>query len=217
MGISRNLFILVTLICTFLLPGKISAQQAGGDSLVQFSGLVLSSDSLMGLEGVSIRRRGSYFGTSSNSQGIFTLVAERGDTVIFSSIGYKTEMYVVPTTLTAQRYSMIITLTSDTLWLNTVVVKPFISQALLQHYFVTMDIPEDEDLAIARRNLEAELLRQQAAAMGADGPENADLVIRQEAAKYYYSGQTPPINILNPFAWAQFINAWKRGDFKKKK
>jgi len=26
-----------------------------------------------------------------------------------------------------------------------------------------------------------------------------------------------PMNILNPLAWADFIKAWKRGDFKKKK
>jgi hypothetical protein len=25
------------------------------------------------------------------------------------------------------------------------------------------------------------------------------------------------MNVLNPAAWADFINAWKRGDFKRKK
>jgi len=25
-----------------------------------------------------------------------------------------------------------------------------------------------------------------------------------------------PNNLLNPIAWAKFIKAWKRGDFKKK-
>jgi hypothetical protein len=24
------------------------------------------------------------------------------------------------------------------------------------------------------------------------------------------------MNIFNPFAWAEFIKAWKRGDYKKK-
>jgi hypothetical protein len=33
---------------------------------------------------------------------------------------------------------------------------------------------------------------------------------------YYAGGQIPPMNILNPFAWAQFFEAWKRGDFKRK-
>ncbi|RYY10091.1 MAG: carboxypeptidase-like regulatory domain-containing protein, partial [Chitinophagaceae bacterium] len=26
-----------------------------------------------------------------------------------------------------------------------------------------------------------------------------------------------PQNIFNPFAWNEFIKAWKRGDFKNKK
>jgi len=29
-------------------------------------------------------------------------------------------------------------------------------------------------------------------------------------------GQVPPQNIFNPIAWAEFIQAWKRGDFKRK-
>jgi len=26
----------------------------------------------------------------------------------------------------------------------------------------------------------------------------------------------PPMNIFNPAAWSEFIQAWKRGDFKNK-
>ncbi len=53
--------------------------------------------------------------------------------------------------------------------------------------------------------------------MAMDGDENADYYMRQEAAEFYYDGQIPPMNIFNPFAWAQFIKAWKNGDFKKDK
>lgn len=187
------------------------------DSLIQFSGIVLSSDSLIGLEDVNIRVKGRIFGTVSNVQGIFTLVTHPGDTVLFTRIGYKRNEYVVPRNLKSKLYSMIITLTADTFTVSTVIVTPFISSALLPYYFATLNLPEDEMDVLARRNLESELLRKQAAALGADGAENQDYIIRQEAAKYYYAGQAPPINILNPFAWAQFIKAWKNGDFKKKK
>jgi len=196
---------------------KNAIAQTQGDSLVQFSGIVLSSDSLRGLEDVNIRVKGNYYGSASNAQGIFSLVSRLGDTIVFSSVGYKKREYVVPKTLDSKLYSMIMTLAEDTLTLAPVIITPFISSALLHHYFVTLNLPEDELEVLARKNLESEFLRQQAAAMGADGPENQDLMIRQEAAKYYYAGQTPPINILNPFAWAKFIKAWKRGDFKKKK
>ncbi len=186
------------------------------DSLVQFSGLIMSSDSLMALSDVNIRIKGHFYGTISNTLGIFTLVAKKNDTIMFTSIGYKPKQYIVPSNLSSQRYSMVITLASDTFVVDTVFIKPFISNALLPHYFATVDIPEDEMEVLARRNLEAEFLKQQAAAMPADAAENQDFTIRQEAAKYYYQGQAPPINILNPFAWAQFIKAWKNGDFKNK-
>lgn len=186
------------------------------DSLVQFSGLVMSSDSLMALNDVNIRIKGHFYGTISNALGIFTLVAKKSDTVVFTSIGYKPKQYIVPNNLSSRRYSMVITLASDTFVVDTVFIKPFISNALLPHYFATVDIPEDEMEVLARHNLEAEFLKQQAMNMPADAAENQDFTIRQEAAKYYYQGQAPPINILNPFAWAQFIKAWKNGDFKNK-
>ncbi|MEO6542156.1 MAG: carboxypeptidase-like regulatory domain-containing protein, partial [Ferruginibacter sp.] len=50
-----------------------------------------------------------------------------------------------------------------------------------------------------------------------DGREASSQYLRQNANKAYYAGQAPPMNIFNPFAWAEFIKAWKRGDYKSKK
>jgi hypothetical protein len=50
-----------------------------------------------------------------------------------------------------------------------------------------------------------------------DGREAVSQQFRNQAAKAYYAGQTPPMQVFNPAAWADFIQAWKRGDFKKKK
>ena len=52
--------------------------------------------------------------------------------------------------------------------------------------------------------------------MPADGREASGMVIRQQARNYIYTGQTKPMNIFNPIAWKNFIDAWRRGDFKKK-
>jgi hypothetical protein len=50
-----------------------------------------------------------------------------------------------------------------------------------------------------------------------DGSQNYKFSMQQMQDKYYYNGQLQPISILNPFAWAQFIKAWKEGKFKRKK
>jgi hypothetical protein len=51
----------------------------------------------------------------------------------------------------------------------------------------------------------------------ADGSEAYALTRQNLVTEYQYSGQYKPQNIFNPIAWAQFVKAWKRGDFKKKK
>ncbi|MBL7892109.1 MAG: carboxypeptidase-like regulatory domain-containing protein, partial [Bacteroidia bacterium] len=45
---------------------------------------------------------------------------------------------------------------------------------------------------------------------------NYKYAMEQRYSKLYYAGQYPSYSILNPIAWTQFIQAWKRGDFKKK-
>ncbi len=178
--------------------------------LIQFTGIIVTNDSLMGVSNVNIRIAGTLSGTTSNDQGFFSLVASPFDTILFSAIGFKTEKYVVPD-LTAKKYTMIQTMTQDTLQLPEAIVKPYISKELFQHYFVTLDLPDDQgDLD----NMDPETLKEVAMAMSMDGSENGKYVLRQDAGRYYYSGQIPPINILNPFAWAQFIKAWKDGKLK---
>ena len=51
----------------------------------------------------------------------------------------------------------------------------------------------------------------------ADGrKETSSIVIKQQAQDYVYTGQIKPQNIFNPVAWKKFIDAWRRGDFKRK-
>jgi hypothetical protein len=74
----------------------------------------------------------------------------------------------------------------------------------------------DDLYETARKNLDEAQRRVLIANLPADGREAVNYQLRQQATKAYYAGQVPPMNILNPAAWADFIQAWKRGDFKKK-
>ena len=49
-----------------------------------------------------------------------------------------------------------------------------------------------------------------------DGGEATRMQLNKVANRAVYQGQTPPQNIFNPAAWAEFIQAWTRGDFKNK-
>ena len=59
-------------------------------------------------------------------------------------------------------------------------------------------------------------MAEKAAAMPMNGSLNFKFENQQRANQLYFTGHYRPNNLLNPIAWAQFIQAWKRGDFKKK-
>ena len=86
-----------------------------------------------------------------------------------------------------------------------------------------MKIPTTE-YDIAQRNLAIQELKERAAAMGYDAAEMQDYVIGLQNQALYNQGKYYGENgcaailgaITNPFAWAEFFEALKRGDFKSK-
>ena len=184
--------------------------------LVQFSGVVLTSDSLQGLPFATVIIKGSGRGTMTNYQGFFSLVAAKGDHVIFTTVGFKTHEVVIPDTLQQDKYSIIAMMSHDDINLGEVIIYPWPTKEEFRQAFLSLNIPDDE-IEIAKKNLDKERLRMIGDMMPTDGGERSTLALRQEAAKFYYAGQVPPMNIFNPIAWANFIKAWKNGDFKKKK
>lgn len=189
---------------------------AAQSDVVQFSGYVLTPDTLMGIPFVNVYIPRSKKGTISREDGYFSFAAEKGDTVRFSCLGFEPDTYVIPADLQSNKYTIIKLLTTDTFYLNETVIYPWPSRETFRMAFLNLEMEED-DVDRALKALEAEYARERGEMMAMDADENADYYLRQEAAKYYWAGQAPPQNIFNVFAWAQFIEAWKRGDFKRKK
>lgn len=183
--------------------------------VVQFSGYVLTPDTLMGIPFVNVSVKGSNKGTISDPSGFFSFAGEAGDTILFSSLGFKKSVYVIPQDLQTNKYSIIKLMAQDELFIDTVTIYPWPTKDMFRQAFLALDLePSDYDRAMT--NLEREYLKEVGQAMAMDANENADYYLRTQAQKYYYAGgQAPPQNIFNVFAWAQFIEAWKRGDFKK--
>ena len=190
--------------------------QAQEKKIIQFSGYVLTPDSLLGVPFVNIYESKSLKGTTSYIDGFFSFAAETGDTIIFSSIGFKQSYFVIPQNLITNKYSIVKLLPQDTTLIDSVVIYPWPTKELLKQAFLDIKL-EETDSDRAARNLEREYLREIGEMMAYDADENNDYYMRTEAQKFYYAGQAPPQNIFNLFAWAKFIEAWKRGDFKKRK
>lgn len=207
------LFLLLTLAAQHAFSQKKSA--ATDKSLVQFSGVVVTADSLQPLPYTSIIIKNTYRGTITDYFGFFSFVAKMGDTIEFAAIGYKRAEVVIPDTLTDQRCSMIQLLQRDTILLKEVVIFPWPTKEQFKEAFINLRVPDD-DLARAEKNLDRNQINFLAATMAMDGSMNYKNFINQQSTRMYYTGQMPTTNLMNPVAWAKFIQAWQDGAFRRK-
>lgn len=185
------------------------------DSVVQLFGIVMTADSLKGIEAVSVTIRGSNRGTVTNSQGVFSIVVLKGDVIDFTHVSYKPKTVTIPKNLEGNQYSVVQLMVEDTFYLPATIIRPRPSPEQFARDFVNTKVPDD-DIEIARQNNSAAKRRVLMQSTPADGGEATSLQMRNVATKATYQGQTPPMNIFNPAAWQEFIQAWKRGDFKNK-
>jgi len=209
----------ITFILVLLLTSNADAQRV--NDLVQFSGVVVTADSLRPVPFATISVGKTGRGTSSDYLGFFSIVVHKNDLVSFSAVGYRSGLFRIPDTLSENRYSMIQVMSSDTIMLTETVIYPWPSKEQFRHAFLTLRIPDD-DIEIARRNLAYMEMREiygrnyDPEKFGFTPGQSYHNYMSGQADKLYYRGQTMPNNLLNPIAWAKFIQAWKRGDFKKK-
>ncbi|MEO6290903.1 MAG: carboxypeptidase-like regulatory domain-containing protein [Ginsengibacter sp.] len=204
------------LFLSFFIPAAANAQfETYKDSVVQLYGVVMSADSLKALPSVSIVVSGQNRGTITNEQGVFSIVVLKGDKVEFTSVGYKPKLVTIPKDLDGNQQSMIQLMIEDTIYLPATIIKKLPSRAEFERDFANTQVPDDQQ-EIARQNVSESNRRALMAVYPRDGTEASNYFLKQSAQKYYSAGQLPPQNIFNPMAWAEFIKAWKRGDFKKK-
>jgi len=207
--------ILFILFLLFVFSSQAKAQKSD-TSLIEFSGLVLTSDSLFPISYVFVFEKNSRQGDMTDGNGFFALTAKKGDTIVFNGIEYKQSYYVIPDTLTDTKYNIIKLLTQDTNYLQPVVIYPLPPRVQFDYIFVKTEIPDD-NLEIARKNLKRENLRQEALEGKPDAKLAYSREMQQQAANLYWKGQLPPNNLLNPLSWQKFFQAWERGDYRRKK
>ncbi|HOZ39350.1 MAG: carboxypeptidase-like regulatory domain-containing protein [Flavobacteriales bacterium] len=198
----------------FLASNVAFAQPDKKPDLVQFSGVVVT-DSLMPVPFTNILVRNSYRGTMSDVYGYFSFVAQEGDTILFSAVGFQRSQYVIPGELDDVKYSMIHVMSRDTVQLREIAVYPWPSKEQFRDAFLSLRLPDD-DYQLAMRNLSPAEMVQRMENLPPDAYESFKYQMALDQTKLYYSGGTPNINLFNPIAWAQFLQAWQNGDFKKK-
>ncbi|MFH1119668.1 MAG: carboxypeptidase-like regulatory domain-containing protein [Bacteroidota bacterium] len=143
----------VLLLLLLIAPAaRLSAQ-----AYVMISGQVwnLRGEELVGAHALNVTRK---YGTFTDVNGKFFLVLAERDSLKVSMIGYKPFYMHIPTGLTAQSYTLSITLVSDTLLLNEATIRPYpATYREFRQEFLTLNLPEEA--AIKRLQLPTEPFR----------------------------------------------------------
>ena len=214
--INRVKISILLLVCS--LSFAASAQEKDtilmDSTMIQLSGVVVTDDDLEALSYTTVFDKTIRRGVIADFYGYFSLVTFPGDTLYFSYYGHKTSTYIVPDTLTDNRYSIIHMMQKDTVNLPSVTVYPWPSREDFARAFVEMQ-PYDDALRIAQRELSGESLAFVAARLEGDASLAFGTAQGQYNTQLYTNGQLPANNLLNPYAWAKLVKDWKEGRLKR--
>jgi len=203
------------LLVLFILVSTISFSQKD-DDLIQFSGVVITGDSLSPVPFTNVLIEQSNRGTMTDYYGYFSFVAQKGDSVLFSAVGFQKSRFVIPDSLESNKYSLIQIMVQDTIQLQPAVVYPWPTREQFKEAFLALEVPDTDADRAARNLARADMIARMDATMPSGG-ETFKYSMQEYQSQIYYAGQAPPQNIFNPLAWAKFIEAWKRGDFKSER
>jgi hypothetical protein len=189
------------------------------EKVIQFTGKVVTADEdgdIIPLPYVNVAVEGTSRGAVSEYDGYFSFVAKTGEEVSFSRIGFRTVNFTIPDTMENNFYSWIQIMSQDSILLDEVVIFPWPDRDYFKQEFLAIDI-SDELREQAEENLANEVMSEMRHSVPVDGKEASNVYLAQKAAEFKYSGQYKPQRIFDVMAWKQFIEAWKRGDYKRKK
>lgn len=130
--------LLLLLLLLFITVSRLSAQ-----AYVMISGQVwnLKGEPLVGANALNVTKS---YGSFTDSKGKFNLVLAEHDSLRISMIGYKSYRMRIPSGLTAQSYSLNVTLVADTLMLNEATIRPYpATYREFRQEFLSMRAPEE--------------------------------------------------------------------------
>jgi len=206
---------LLILFCVLMSSGFLLAQDEV--KVIQFSGRVISMENkkINKLMYTNIHVKGTPRGGTTDIDGFFSIPVRETETVVFSRVGYSAEEFRIPTDIEGNLYSKDIIMEKDTVFLPEAFIYPWPDKDYFKIEFLALEVDNAlQDLA--EQNLAPEKIEFLKQILPVDGGEVSKLELQQASQAYYYIGQAKPQNIFNPLSWKKFIDAIKRGDYKKK-
>jgi hypothetical protein len=204
---------------TFLLllnTSGIYSQTGVAERYVQVSGMIVDEEHRP-VPGVSIISRKLRRGAFSERTGIYSITSIPGDTIYFRAVGFKRYHTIIPESFEARNCNVDIVLDIDTIHIEEVTILPWRTyNEFLKD--ITKERPVDPLIENMNDNITSIYI--------AIANEKGVMISPEAGFKYAMDqnfsamstrNQFPVNNLLNPFAWAKFINGVKNGMFKNQK
>ena len=186
----------ITLFSANRLTGQVLKDS---DTRILLHGAVFDANTFNPLTGsqIMVSRK---FSSVSDNEGKFALYVRRGDTVIFTRLGYKTALLNISDTLTGKEFIAGVYMHSDTLSIDEVVIIPRYSS--LRSELFTSKPGANIEVEHAKYNLEVSSYQGRIGQSKLGDPSmNYEVLRQQERNDAYSKGQIPSDRIagLSPF------------------
>ena len=194
---------------------SLSAQEI----LIQWTGVV-RNDLLQPVPFAHIIVQRDFRGTVSDPHGMFTIITYPHDTLLISSVGYKSVKIPVPnfTNDDPKHYIKDIVLEEDAIMLSELVIFPWRTYREFREAFMALELHED-DLIRAYRNItmmQEQIYNAIANRQASPNANFRDAINNRTNRMMTYGHMFPTYTISNPMAWAQFFHALQSGDFRRR-
>lgn len=184
--------------------------QVDRKKIIQFTGVVLNQDSTSVIPGVHIYIPKSGRGTTTNPYGFFSLPVMEGDSIVFSAVGYKRSFYIIPEHKSESSMKLIVTLEDDIQFLEEVEIRPYPTEAMFKEALITMELPYEKEYANIYNWMNSEIMKKGYYDLPASPNANHRYFMQQQFQSYINRYSPPQNQLLNPFAWNQFIRSLKK-------
>lgn len=210
---SRYLYIILFL---GLYMPALYGQEGTAEQYVQVSGII-SDIYHRPVAGVSVVSKKLRRATASEPTGIYSITSSPGDTIFFRALGYKRYHTVIPQDYKERHANADIVLEQDTIEIEAVNILPWKTYSEFLRD-VTKERPVDPKIENMNDNI-ASIYVAIANQTGVVASPEAGFrfAMEQNFNATATRGQYPVNNLLNPFAWAKFINGLKNGLLKNQK
>lgn len=199
-----------------LFESAIYGQEIVNEKYVQVSGII-TDDSYKPVAGVAVVSKKLKKGTLSERSGIYSITSTPGDTIFFRALGFKRYHTIIPETFEGRHCEVDITLEIDTIQIKEVNIMPW-----KNYSDFIKDITKTRPVDPIIENMNDNIASIYVAIANQGNYQISPEAGYREAMEQNFGamatrGQYPINNLLNPFAWAKFINGIKNGLFKNQK